>query len=150
MDATTTVLWVGLTQIYVYQIPLNAFGTHTKKLLKTNDSKGGTYGLNRMSAWLKLDLISVMPILMINLSHVGWPPALWYSIQFFAWLCLAKFLAKIMLTIIIRCLIISWMAIFHLVVNEHEFSVPFECHTLLKSHDIILHGLFHWHHKCHY
>ena len=46
--------------------------------------------------------------------------------------------------------VLSWMAIFHLEVNENDFSVPFERHTLLKSHDIILHTSFHWHHKCHY
>ena len=46
--------------------------------------------------------------------------------------------------------VLSWMVDFHLVVNEHGFSVPFERHTLLKSHDIILHASFHWHHKCHY
>ena len=46
--------------------------------------------------------------------------------------------------------VLSWMAIFHPVVNENEFSVPFERHALLKSHDIILHASFHCHHKCHY
>ena len=42
------------------------------------------------------------------------------------------------------------MAIFYLVVNWNDFSVPFECHSLLKYHDIILHVSFYWHHKCHY
>ena len=45
---------------------------------------------------------------------------------------------------------LSWMAIFHLLVNENDFSAPFERRTLSKSHDDILHASFHWHHKCHY
>ena len=43
-----------------------------------------------------------------------------------------------------------WMAIFHLVVNENDFSVPFERHTSLKCHDIILHSTFYWHYKWRY
>ena len=39
-----------------------------KTLLKTNNSKGSTYGWNHASAWLKLNPISVVPILMIKLS----------------------------------------------------------------------------------
>ena len=118
-----------------------------------------------MSAWLKLNLMSVVPILMINLTRVGWLPALWYPILFFARLCFAKFLSEIsdyntvsnpydltcwLVTSLHYTGVLSWMADCHLVVNEYDFSIPFERHTLLKSHDIILHASFHWHHKCHY
>ena len=41
------------------------------------------------------------------------------------------------------------MAIFYRMVNEYGFSVPIERHTLLISHDFILHTSFLWHHKCH-
>ena len=56
-----------------------------------------------MSAWIKSNPISVVPSLTINLSHLGWPPVLWYPILFFAWLCFAKFLDEIISAIIIRC-----------------------------------------------
>ena len=46
--------------------------------------------------------------------------------------------------------VLSWMAIFHLVVNEIDFSVQFERRTLLKPHDIIFHASFNWNYKCNY
>ena len=78
----------------------------------------------------------------------------------FAWLCFAKFGAESVLdpynltcwqlTPLHYTDVLSWMTIFHLVVNENDFSVPFVRHILLKSHDIILHASFRWHHNCHY
>ena len=47
--------------------------------------------------------------------------------------------------------VLSWMAIFHLVFNENDFSVPLERHTLMKSHDTKPYASsFHWNHKYHY
>ena len=46
--------------------------------------------------------------------------------------------------------VLSWMTIFHIIVNENDFSVPFERYLLLKSHDIILHASFHLHQKFHH
>ena len=54
---------------YVYQNLLNTL--RNKTFLKTNESKGKTNGLNHVSAWLKLNPITVVPIWIINLSHLG-------------------------------------------------------------------------------
>ena len=114
-----------------------------KTLLKTSDSKGGTYGLNHMSAWSKLHPISGVPIVMINLSHLRWPPALWYPIRFFARLCISSWnhiddyhtvlnqynLTWSWLTPLHYTDVLYWIVIFQLLVNENYFSVPFEHHT---------------------
>ena len=96
-----SMIWVNAN------ICLPKFSKHSQNsnttLSKTNEMKGKTNGLNRMSVWLKWSPISVMPILTIDLSHLGWPPPLWYPILFFEWHCFAKFLTEIILTIIIRC-----------------------------------------------
>ena len=135
-------------------------------LLKTNESKQSSYGLKDIPNWLKFNPFLV-PILMMNLSRLGWPPppppppGLWYPLLIFAWLGFAKFHVEIILAII-RCgymLTINTSTLyerpflnvfFNLVVNEYDFSVPAERNRFLTSHDIILHVSFHWHHKCHY
>ena len=159
-----SMIWVN-ANICVLEASKRSLNSN-KTLLKTNESKWWTYWLNHMSAWWKLNHISVVPILMMNLSHLVWPSALWYPILIFTRLCFVKFPAEIISTIIKRCSIrIIWHAdnqhhytIWTSFVNGHFpsciqwkwFSVPLERHALLKSHDIIVHASFHWHHKCHY
>ena len=138
-----------------------------KTLLKTNESKWRTYRLNHMSAWLKLNPISVVPFLVIDWSHLGWSSSLRYPILFLrmalffeisCWSHISDYhtvlnpynLTSWQLTPLHRTEVLSWMAIFHFVFNENNFSVLFERHTLLKSHDIILRASLHWHYKCHY
>ena len=135
-------------------------------LLKTNESKGRTYGLNHMSAWLKLNPISAVPILMINFSHFRmaycilapdpiFGMALFYDVS--CWTHISDYHTVLnpfnftcwQLTPLHYTEVLSWMSIFHLVVNKNDFSVQFESRTL-KSDYVILHALFHWDHKCHY
>ena len=118
-----------------------------------------------MSGWLKLNPISMVPILMINqwrvASCIMVPDPLFRMAlfcQFFCWSHISDYQTVLnmcnlkcwQLTSLHYMDALSWRAIFHLVINENDFSVPFERHTLLKSHDVILHASFYWQHKCHY
>ena len=88
-----SVIWVNANICEPESSKRSYYSNNT--LLKANQSKGRTYESNHVSAWLKLNPILVVPILVINLSHLGRTPALWHLMLFFAWLCCTKFLAKI-------------------------------------------------------
>ena len=119
-----------------------------------------------MSAWLKLSNISVVtlddkfiifgvascisvpnPIFCMALFH---EMSCWNHISDYHTVLNPYSLTYWQLTPLRYTDVLSWVAIFHLVVNEKYFSVPFECRTLLKSHDITLNASFPSPHKCNY
>ena len=65
----SSMVWVN--EILCVLVSFKRSYNSNKTFLKSIESKLRTYGLNHMSAWLKLNPIPVVPILIMNLSHWG-------------------------------------------------------------------------------
>ena len=108
------------------------------------------YVLNHISAWLKLNPISMVPILIMNFMARVCEIPCWNHIRGSRMMLKLYNLTCWQLTPQHDTGVLSWMSILNLLVNENDFSMPVERHRFLKSHDITLHASFNWRDKCHY
>ena len=157
MDATTTVIWFRSTQIYVYQNLL--IRTQTKRYWNKWNSRENLWvkpyvGLIKIKfhssdAHFDDQSITFGVASCIMVQDPSFRMTLLFEIS--CWNHISDF-HTVLDPYELTCWqliphytdVLSWVAIFNLVVNEKEFSVPFERHILLKSHDIILRVSFHW------